>query len=110
MNEVWLPVPGYYTNSGYSYLVSDTGRVMTTEGNMMKGSLRPDGYQGIALRRGNEMDVLLLHRLVATVFIPKYSKGLVDHRDYDKQNNYVDNLRWITQRENVLHSLKRKKK
>lgn len=47
----------------------------------------------------------LVHRLVAEYFIPKESDehNVVAHLDYDKLNNLVSNLKWMTQQENVIH-------
>lgn len=47
----------------------------------------------------------LIHRLVASYFLPKPSskKIIVGHLDYNKLNNRVDNLKWMTQEENSIH-------
>ena len=43
-----------------------------------------------------------IHRLVAEVYIPNPdNKPIVDHIDTDKTNNDVNNLRWVTQEENM---------
>lgn len=44
----------------------------------------------------------LIHRLVAEAFIPKpLGATEVDHIDGDKLNNRVENLRWVTHKENT---------
>lgn len=47
----------------------------------------------------------LIHRLVATYFLPepKPEETIVGHLDYDKLNNRVTNLKWMTPIENRKH-------
>lgn len=46
----------------------------------------------------------LVHRIIAEKFIPNPS-GLktVNHIDFDKTNNDIDNLEWMTTKENCVH-------
>lgn len=47
----------------------------------------------------------LVHRLVAEYFVPQPSEkhSLVAHLDFNKTNNHVDNLKWMTRAENIEH-------
>ena len=49
-----------------------------------------------------------LHRLVAENFIglPEGSSNNVIHKDFDKWNNHVDNLIWVTKNDMFSHSRK----
>jgi NUMOD4 motif/HNH endonuclease len=47
----------------------------------------------------------LIHRLVANHFLPKpkTNETIVGHLNFDKTNNKVNNLKWMTASENVAH-------
>ena len=50
----------------------------------------------------------LIHRLVADYFLkkPQAKQTIVSHLDYDKLNNRVGNLKWMTPEENYEHQTK----
>ena len=51
------------------------------------------------------MKTYRIHRLVAEAFIGEIPKGYhVHHKDGNKQNNNVNNLEWVTARENMQHA------
>lgn len=58
------------------------------------------------LKVGIDGVLKFVHRIVAETFIqnPK-GKPCVDHVDTNRQNNSVDNLRWVTQKENCNNPL-----
>lgn len=84
------------------YQVSNKGRVRNKESNQIyKGGINATGYPVFKM--------IPIHRLVAEVFIPNPdNKPIVDHIDTDKTNNDVNNLRWVTQEENMRNELTRR--
>lgn len=60
-----------------------------------------NGYLFVNLYKHNKSKREYVHRLVAMAFIPNpENKPTVNHKDEDKQNNHVDNLEWMTYKEN----------
>ena len=65
-----------------------------------KLSIATNGYVFIVLRGRTR----LIHRLVAEHFLPiDVERKEVNHLDFDKTNNCVDNLQWCTKSENSRH-------
>lgn len=61
-------------------------------------------YQIIQLRKDNKYFPKYIHRLVASAFIPNpENKPEVNHKDRNPRNNRLDNLEWVTSKENTLH-------
>ncbi len=96
-----------------NYEISNTGKLRNKSSNkFIKGKFDKDGYIEVSVRH-KEGDInskrrfFRLHRLVALAFIPNPDdKPLVDHKDGNKTNNNVDNLRWATNSENNYNSKK----
>ena len=60
------------------------------------------GYLIVKLFKDGKCKNYKIHRLVAEAYIPNPDNlPQVDHIDNDKTHNYVNNLRWITNRDNV---------
>lgn len=65
------------------------------------------GYKFVSLRRNGEYCQRYVHRLVAQTFISNpENKPEVNHKDRNKSNNCVDNLEWVTSKENSQHLIR----
>lgn len=93
------------------YEVSSNGDVRNKiKGNLLVGDANNSGYYRVYLENKNHTPSkqrFFRHRLVAESFIPNpENKPQVNHKNGDKSNNSVDNLEWVTQKENEIHSRK----
>ncbi len=88
-----------------NYEVSSVGRVRNVDtGLILKPSLAIVGYYVVNLCSSKKAKKHYIHRLVAEAFITNLDdKPIVDHRDGDKANNCVSNLRWATKSENAMN-------
>lgn len=107
MREIWKDVPGW---EGV-YQVSNRGRMKSFKadpsGKVMSLRNKTGDYIRIVLqKRGRKQETVLVHRLVANVFIPNpLNLPVVNHKDGNKQNNSASNLEWCTNSYNVRHSM-----
>ena len=93
------------------YEVSTKGRIRNVKtGRILKQQKTKIGYLQIGLPKDKKKKWFLVHRLVATAFIPN-PHGLtdVDHIDKNRQNNCVENLRWLSHENNLPDSLKQRR-
>lgn len=124
MIEEWKDIIGY---EGY-YQISNLGRVKRIEGVVMaertygkikytykekilKCTIVKEGYHISGISINKKQKNFLTHRLVAIHFIPNpHNKPQVNHIDGNKLNNSIENLEWVSNRENNCHLSKSKKK
>lgn len=97
----WKDVPGFEGR----YLVSDYGAIKNAKtGYFLTVQRRCNGYMTVTINK----KLMLVHRVVALAFIPNpENKPYVDHINTVKSDNRVENLRWVTAKENANNKLTR---
>ena len=120
MKEIWKDIEGY---KGI-YQVSNLGRVRSLDRYITKAHPKTgtpkqyfqrgrivvthplcNEYINVMLKKDGKIKNHLVHRLVAKAFVPGYFDGAdVNHKDFNRQNNRVDNLEWVTRRDNLKYS------
>lgn len=100
--EIWRFVPAY---EGL-YMVSTLGRVKNCRtGRILKPQKTKFGYLQVNLYKDGKRKMLKVHRLVAIAFITNpENKRTVNHKDENKLNNCVENLEWMSIKENNEYS------
>ena len=68
---------------------------------MLKKRYDKDGYYIVTVSKKNKLSTLKIHRLIAISFIDNpENKPCIDHINNDKEDNNINNLRWVTFLEN----------
>jgi len=90
---MFCPVSGYK-----NYIISNDGIILNKFGREMKHAIDKDGYHCVALTNGIKK-YFKIHRLVYQHFGNWNPELTVDHRDNDKNNNHISNLRMATKQQ-----------
>lgn len=102
MKEIWKTIEDYP-----NYMISNMGNVKAIKwhrGNKEKEIKLYTTYKGylrVRLSKNGKAKQFQIHRLVAQAFIPNpENKPYIDHINTDRTDNRVENLRWVTNKEN----------
>ena len=103
--EIWKTIPSY---EGL-YEVSNFGNVKTLSDRygkerLLTPSINTTGYYRINLFKNNKIKNIKVHQLVAMAFLGHTPNGyeiVVNHKDNNPLNNYVDNLELVSNRYNT---------
>jgi hypothetical protein len=119
-NEKWVPIvfegienPPHYEVSNYGRLRSFQSASATrlknavdqTTSKFIKGSVI-QGYRSLNIRSEGKTLNRYVHKLVAEHFVhhDQPDQVFVIHLDHDKQNNYFQNLQWVTKEAMIEHN------
>lgn len=118
-NERWVAIEFVGVENPPRYEVSNYGRLRSfqttsrqlglgqpnAEGIIIKGSVI-QGYRSLNIRSTGKTLNRYVHKLVAEYFISHENplQTYVIHLDHDKQNNFSQNLRWVTKEEMIDHN------
>lgn len=95
-----------YNCGGLKYIVSEYGDVIGCSRNkIIKKGENKDGYYVVTLGSGKHRRRYSVHHIVAELFVEGMESGLeVNHKDFNRKNNYYKNLEWVTHKDNIKKS------
>lgn len=108
MEEIWLAIPGFPFHEA-----SSLGRIRSwhakgpnghrrKQPRLLTGSVATGGYLRLCMRHNGSRTSQLVHRLVLTTFVGPCPEGMWGlHKDGNRLNNAISNLRWGTPKENA---------
>ena len=103
-SPVFLPEVPARAGSSKGWQVSSYGRCCSSHGIISDGYLHPSGYRQVKIC-GQNYNV---HRVVMLAFKgppPNEKAWQVHHKDGNRANNRLDNLEYVTPRQNTLHAV-----
>lgn len=112
--EIWNEIKGF----GGNYSVSSEGRVRSngllkgknSKVRILKTELSKKGYLRVGLTKDGKQKKYLVHRLVAIAFLDNPNNlPEVNHRNEIKTDNRVENLEWMSRRDNMNYGDRTKK-
>lgn len=66
-------------------------------GRQLKQSMHDKGYKTVSLTKDGQTKQMFVHRIVAEAFLSNPDNlPMVNHKDEDKTNNFLENLEWCT--------------
>lgn len=103
----YVPIPGYES----LYMITDSGSVLSIKAHkVLKQREVPKGYLRVNLSKKNKKTTYWIHQLVMLTFHPEGKSNIlntVHHRDNNPHNNNINNLEWMSKKDNTTIRNKR---
>lgn len=114
MKEIWKDIKNFenfYKISNYGKIKSvdrtiktKNGKVQRWKGKNINGNDNGNGYLVVHLRKNGKRYVKYIHRLVIETFIGEIGNNDINHKDFNRKNNKLDNLEILSRKENINYS------
>lgn len=111
--EIWKDIEnyeGFYQVSNYGnirsldrYVNHNYGGLCFVKGKNLTGNVNKSGYRYFIATKNGIRKTIKVHQAVAICFLnhkPCGMKFVINHKDFNKLNNKIDNLEIVTNREN----------
>lgn len=98
------------------YEISSTGKIRSKDwitklnnvlikGKILRTGINRNGYEYFKITANGKKKTFKMHRVIGEHFLPNpENKPEINHKDFNKVNNNVDNLEWVTPAENMEHA------
>lgn len=105
MNRIgFKQIRRYFNHVKPYYFINSNGDILSLKHYTTRKPVMDVGYPRVNLATDNGPKKILMHRLVAEIFIPNpENKKEVNHKNRNIQDYSLENLEWTTPSENVRH-------
>lgn len=94
------------------YSITSCGKVYSHKRKKFLKSVKDTGgYYVVTLSKNNQKRKFLIHRLVLEAYLPikNMSSLQVNHKNENKEDNFLNNLEWVTNKENINYGTRNKR-